>query len=141
MAVSALNSGNRHKRRQAAAPVAPIGAGRWRQSALGGGANRRWAVAPIGAGRWRQWTTLNVRFGLSTRKSYGDHRLELTVANGFENHLFFNHLSGATGSDLFDAISSEPFPTTVADKRRLANTLIVNLKDIELSVCMVYAQS
>eukprot|EP01044_Picomonas_judraskeda_P010084 COSAG03_NODE_1275_length_4419_cov_16.726620_1_plen_89_part_10 len=31
--------------------VAPIGAGRWRQSALGGGANRRWAVAPIGAGR------------------------------------------------------------------------------------------
>ena len=26
----------------------------WRQSALGGGANRRWAVAPIGAGRWRQ---------------------------------------------------------------------------------------
>ena len=27
-------------------PVAPIGAGSWRQSALGGGANRRWAVAP-----------------------------------------------------------------------------------------------
>eukprot|EP01043_Picozoa_sp_COSAG02_P057363 COSAG02_NODE_6952_length_3266_cov_7.514683_5_plen_134_part_00 len=65
----------------------------------------------------------------------GDHRLELTVANGFENHLFFNHLAG-TG-DLFDAISSEPFPTTVADKRRLANTLIVNLRDIELAVCMV----
>ena len=34
--------------------VAPIGAGRWRQSALGDGANRRWAVAPIGARRWRQ---------------------------------------------------------------------------------------
>eukprot|EP01043_Picozoa_sp_COSAG02_P071777 COSAG02_NODE_13257_length_1419_cov_6.937121_1_plen_172_part_00 len=31
VAVSALISGNRHKRRQAA-PVAPIGAGRWRQS-------------------------------------------------------------------------------------------------------------
>ena len=65
----------------------------------------------------------------------GDHRIELTVANGFESHLFFNHLSG-TG-DLFDAISSEPFPTTSADKQRLAKTLIVNLKDIELSVCMV----
>eukprot|EP01044_Picomonas_judraskeda_P010716 COSAG03_NODE_1401_length_4156_cov_765.744209_4_plen_288_part_00 len=57
-------SGNRHKRRQAApmAPscpsganrrrvVAPIDTGRWRQSTLGGGANRHWAVAPI---RWRQ---------------------------------------------------------------------------------------
>ena len=67
----------------------------------------------------------------------GDHRIELTVANGFENHLFFNHLSGASGSDLFDAISAEPFPTSTADKRRLAGTLIVNLRDIELSCCMV----
>eukprot|EP01043_Picozoa_sp_COSAG02_P005888 COSAG02_NODE_163_length_32424_cov_21.759010_6_plen_108_part_00 len=39
VAVSAFDSGNRHKRRQAAPG--------WRQSALGGGANLRWAVAPI----------------------------------------------------------------------------------------------
>eukprot|EP01043_Picozoa_sp_COSAG02_P105941 COSAG02_NODE_41946_length_389_cov_0.886207_1_plen_39_part_01 len=39
MAVSASISGNRHKRRQAA-PVAPIGAEPWRQSALSRGANR-----------------------------------------------------------------------------------------------------
>eukprot|EP01043_Picozoa_sp_COSAG02_P008528 COSAG02_NODE_274_length_26244_cov_36.943507_26_plen_74_part_00 len=44
VAVSAEKSGNRHKRRHRAP--------RWRQSALGGGANRRWAVAPIGVGRW-----------------------------------------------------------------------------------------
>ena len=44
-------------------PVAPIGAGRWRQSALGGGANRRWAVAPIGAGRWRQSAVAPRRLG------------------------------------------------------------------------------
>eukprot|EP01043_Picozoa_sp_COSAG02_P016083 COSAG02_NODE_701_length_18335_cov_18.672955_5_plen_105_part_00 len=35
-------------------PVAPIGAGRWRQSALGGGANWVVVVAPIGWWWWRQ---------------------------------------------------------------------------------------
>eukprot|EP01043_Picozoa_sp_COSAG02_P008492 COSAG02_NODE_273_length_26316_cov_13.661060_10_plen_91_part_00 len=43
VAVSAVNGGNRHKRRQAA-PLWRQCAGRWRQLALGGGANRRWVV-------------------------------------------------------------------------------------------------
>ena len=46
-----LESGNRHKRRHRA-PRGANGAGPWRQLALGGGANWRWAVAPIAI--WRQ---------------------------------------------------------------------------------------
>ena len=39
--------------RQSALGGGAMEEGWWRQSALGGGANRRWAVAPIGAGRFR----------------------------------------------------------------------------------------
>ena len=52
--------GGANARRWRQSAVAPIGGGgganrrwRWRQSAFGGGANRRLAVAPIGGGRWR----------------------------------------------------------------------------------------
>ncbi len=59
---AAVSSENRHKRRHRAPRWRQfpgdanwaLGAGRWRQLALGGGANWRWAMAPIGAGRWRQ---------------------------------------------------------------------------------------
>ena len=50
-------------------PVAPIGAGSWRHSALGGGANRRWAVAPIDTERWRQ-STLLILCDTASNKAY-----------------------------------------------------------------------
>ena len=53
MVAPTLGGGANRRWRQSAVAVAPIGVWRWRQSAFGGGANRRLAVAPIGGGRWR----------------------------------------------------------------------------------------